>query len=182
MRAVYTDAQGFKETVTTDAGFITNPTVGSISLNDTTPTEGQTLTVNTSLVTDADGLGPFSFQWQSSANGTTWTNIAGATSASFVVPDAPGTALGAVAGQRAVGARQQHLGDVEIVAGKEFFVGRHQARLTDGGAGLKLVERAGAFIKTEHAHAGTDGAVVTVQKLPYETVPSTMRLRPCSTW
>ncbi|MEQ1781916.1 MAG: hypothetical protein ABMA14_11190, partial [Hyphomonadaceae bacterium] len=99
VRTVYTDAQGFKETVNTDAGFITSPTVGSISLNDTSPTEGQTLTVNTSLVTDADGLGPFSFQWQSSANGTTWTNVAGATSASFVVPDAAGTALGPVAGQ-----------------------------------------------------------------------------------
>ena len=99
VRAVYTDAQGFKETVNTDAGFITNPTIGNIVLNDTSPTEGQTLTVNTSGVTDADGLGPFGFQWQSSANGTTWTNVAGATSASFVVPDATGTALGPVAGQ-----------------------------------------------------------------------------------
>ncbi|MCX7041375.1 MAG: hypothetical protein NT117_01525, partial [Gammaproteobacteria bacterium] len=99
VRAVYTDAQGFKETVNTDAGFITNPTTGNILLSDTSPTEGQTLTVNTSSVTDSDGLGPFSFQWQSSTNGTIWTNVAGATTASFVVPDAPGVAAGALAGQ-----------------------------------------------------------------------------------
>ena len=98
VRAVYTDAQGFKETVNTDAGFVTDATIGNIFLNDNTPTEGQTLFVDTSGITDNDGLGPFSFQWQSSTDATNWTNIAGATAASLNVPDAPGTAAGPLAG------------------------------------------------------------------------------------
>ena len=53
---------------------------------------------------------------------------------------------------------QQHLGDVEIVAGEELLVGRHEARLANGRAGLKLIERAGTFIETEHAHASADCA------------------------
>jgi Ca2+-binding RTX toxin-like protein len=55
-------------------------------ISDTTPLENQTLTVSTAGIADANGLGAFSYQWQSSANGTTWTNIPGATSASFT-PD-----------------------------------------------------------------------------------------------
>ena len=52
--------------------------------------------------------------------------------------------------------RQQDLGDLQVVSGEELLVGGHEARLADGGAGLELFESAGAFIKTEHAHAGTD--------------------------
>jgi len=52
--------------------------------SDTTPTEGAALTVNTAAIADADGLGAFSFQWQTSTNGgATWADIAGATTAAF---------------------------------------------------------------------------------------------------
>ena len=40
------------------------------------------------------------FQWQSSVDGNTWTNITGATNASFTPDDNPGTSLGDQAGQQ----------------------------------------------------------------------------------
>ncbi len=67
---------------------------GNALISDTTPLQGQTLTVDTSSIADLNGLGAFSFQWQRSTNGTSWSNIAGATASSFALPDAPGTDLG----------------------------------------------------------------------------------------
>lgn len=51
-------------------------------------TQNQTLTANIGSLGDADGLGTFSYQWQQSADGTTWTNITGATSSSFTLTQA----------------------------------------------------------------------------------------------
>ncbi|MCV0370383.1 peroxidase family protein [Filomicrobium sp.] len=66
---------------------VSQPATGVPVISDLTPTEGQTLTVDTSAIQDPDGLGPFSFQWQvSEDNGTTWVDIPaglGGTSASF---------------------------------------------------------------------------------------------------
>jgi len=57
---------------------------GAPIISDTTPTEGGALIVNTAAIADADGLGAFSFQWQTSTNGgATWADIAGATTAAF---------------------------------------------------------------------------------------------------
>ena len=84
----YTDNFGTLETVRSAA---TAPVIlqntaptGTVTLSDATPTETIALTA-TSTIADADGIVPGSMvlQWQSSTNGTTWTNIAGATGASF---------------------------------------------------------------------------------------------------
>ncbi len=75
------------------------PATGNAIISDTTPTEGQVLSVNTSTIADPNGLGPFSYQWQRSSNGTTWNNISGATSATLAIPDAAGTGLGSLADQ-----------------------------------------------------------------------------------
>ena len=72
---------------------------GAPVISDTTPTEGNTLTADTSSIVDLNGLGPFAFQWQRSTDGTTWININNATTSTFSVPDAAGTALGALADQ-----------------------------------------------------------------------------------
>src|SRR5690606_173261 len=50
---------------------------GAPVISDTTPTEGQTLTVDNSGIDDANGMGDdFSHQWQlSTDNGATWTDI-----------------------------------------------------------------------------------------------------------
>ena len=68
----YTDARGTAESVVSAAvGPIANvndaPT-GSVSINDTTPTQGQTLTASNTLA-DADGLGTITYTWQ--ADGST---------------------------------------------------------------------------------------------------------------
>ncbi|RDI56317.1 peroxidase family protein, partial [Microvirga subterranea] len=77
---------------------INKPATGVPVISDLTPTEGQPLTVDVSSIQDGNGLGAFSYQWQSSANGTTWNNIADATGATFTPQDLAGTAFGAQAG------------------------------------------------------------------------------------
>ena len=58
-----------------------------VDANGGTPTEGQTLSTNTTSIVDLNGLGTFSYRWQVAAVGTpangAWTNIAGATGSSF---------------------------------------------------------------------------------------------------
>ncbi|MBC7580870.1 MAG: heme peroxidase [Tardiphaga sp.] len=65
------------------------PATGAPVISDLTPTEGQPLTLNISSIQDANGFNPAAlhYQWQSSANGTAWTNIAGATAATFTPQD-----------------------------------------------------------------------------------------------
>ena len=53
-----------------------------------TTTEDQTLTANTGGISDADGLGTFSYQWQRSTDGgSTWANI-GTDSTTYTLGDA----------------------------------------------------------------------------------------------
>ncbi len=59
---------------------------GTLTINDVTPTEGSPITVSAAAIADQDGLGAFTYQWQS-FNGTNWNNIAGATAASFTPQD-----------------------------------------------------------------------------------------------
>ncbi|WP_343894452.1 peroxidase family protein, partial [Craurococcus roseus] len=64
---------------------LNTPASGSPIISDATPTEGQALTASVAGISDVDGLPPlsgFRYQWQS-LNGATWTDIAGATGASF---------------------------------------------------------------------------------------------------
>ncbi len=74
------------------------PPTGAPAINDLTPTEGFILSVDTSSIEDTNGLGAFARQWQSSTNGTTWVNIAGATGVTFTPQDLAGIAPGAQAG------------------------------------------------------------------------------------
>jgi hypothetical protein len=50
------------------------------------------------------------------------------------------------------------LRDAQIMLREKFRVSGHEPRLADGGAGLKFGEVAGAFFKTERAHARADCA------------------------
>jgi hypothetical protein len=79
----WTDGQGFSESLTSDnTGAVANvndaPT-GALVITGT-PTEGQTLTADSSAITDLDGLGPFTFSWR--RDGTT---ISGATSSTYTL-------------------------------------------------------------------------------------------------
>ena len=47
--------------------------VGSVTISGTT-TQNQTITASNSLA-DADGMGTISYQWQSSSDGSTWSNV-----------------------------------------------------------------------------------------------------------
>ncbi|NKC02058.1 MAG: hypothetical protein GKR90_26660 [Pseudomonadales bacterium] len=80
----YTDAQGAVESVTSSAtvavsNAANNLPTGSVTILGT-PTQGEILTLDTSSVADANGLGGFTYQWQ--ANGV---DIPGATSTSLLL-------------------------------------------------------------------------------------------------
>jgi Ca2+-binding RTX toxin-like protein len=85
--ASYTDGQGTAESVSSAATAavlnVNDTPTGAPAIDDTTPTIGQVLTASAGTLADADGLGALSFQWESSANGVTWSNITGATAATF---------------------------------------------------------------------------------------------------
>ncbi len=79
---------------------INEPATGLPVISDLTPTEGQALTVDTSSIADVNGVGSFAYQWQQSLDGVVWTNIAGATGATFTPVNLPGDQFGPQAGQR----------------------------------------------------------------------------------
>ena len=47
--------------------------------------QGQVLTANTGAIADADGLGVFSYVWQSSSDNTTWDDITSATQSTYTL-------------------------------------------------------------------------------------------------
>ena len=86
--ARFVDAEGAIETVYSNANEGGNPpepfpATGAPVISDTTPTENQALTSNVTSIADENGLGAFSYQWQSSTNGVDWTDIQGANAASY---------------------------------------------------------------------------------------------------
>jgi Ca2+-binding RTX toxin-like protein len=82
----YVDDFGVAESVTSDpsdpVANVNDTPTGALLISDTTPNQGQVLTALTAGIVDADGLGAFSFQWQQ-GTGATFTNINGATAATF---------------------------------------------------------------------------------------------------
>ncbi|AHC82064.1 MULTISPECIES: peroxidase family protein [Pseudomonas] len=88
MRVVvsYVDDFGVQESIASDildpVANVNDAPTGAVLISDTTPDQGQTLTALTGSIADLDGLGAFSFQWQQNIGGT-FSNIAGATAATF---------------------------------------------------------------------------------------------------
>ena len=84
--ASYTDGQGTAESVasadTASVANVNDAPTGGVTIDDTTPTQGQTLTAANTLA-DVDGLGAISYQWQRGG-----VNIAGATGATYVTTQA----------------------------------------------------------------------------------------------
>ena len=85
--ASYTDGYGSLELVSSVAtaavANVNDAPTGVVTVNGTV-TQGQVLTAGNSL-SDADGLGTISYQWQSSSDGVAWTDIAGATASSYTL-------------------------------------------------------------------------------------------------
>jgi hypothetical protein len=90
VQASYTDGHGTSESVnspsTSAVANVNDVPTGTVTLSGTA-TEDQTLTASNTLA-DADGLGTIAYQWQSSVNGITWTNIAAATNSALALGDA----------------------------------------------------------------------------------------------
>ncbi|HQD16681.1 MAG TPA: hypothetical protein PLY54_14640, partial [Ottowia sp.] len=94
--ASYTDALGASESVasadTSAVANVNDAPTGSVTIDDSTPIQGQTLTVSNTLA-DADGLGPISYQWQRDG-----VAIGGATGSSYTTSQADvGAVLSVVA-------------------------------------------------------------------------------------
>ena len=95
VRAVYKDGNGVLEEVfsapTAPVGNVNDAPTAGPTISDTTPTEGEALTVNLLTIADPDGTAGLvdgtvipTFQWEQSADGVTWTPIPGAVNQLFV--------------------------------------------------------------------------------------------------
>ena len=95
VRAVYKDGNGVLEEVfsapTAPVGNVNDAPTAGPTLSDTTPTEGQALTVNLLTIADPDGTTGLvdgtvipTFQWEQSADGLAWSPIPGAVNQLFV--------------------------------------------------------------------------------------------------
>jgi serralysin len=73
----------FNKPLVLTIGNVNEPATGSLSITGSA-IESATLTANTSLIADPDGLGPFSYVWQR-GTGDSFTDIAGATASSYVL-------------------------------------------------------------------------------------------------
>ncbi|ASJ73793.1 DUF4347 domain-containing protein [Granulosicoccus antarcticus] len=94
--ASYTDGQGTSESVTSTAtvavGNVNDIPTGTVTIDSTTPNEGDILTASNTLA-DEDGLGTITYQWQRDG-----VNISGATNTTYTTIHADvGTAIQAVA-------------------------------------------------------------------------------------
>lgn len=89
VRMNYIDQDGVLETVfslaTAPVTPVNDAPIGALIISDQAPTEGDILTANIAFV-DPDGTtgAAFAFQWQTSADGVTWTDIAGANLQQFI--------------------------------------------------------------------------------------------------
>ncbi|NTJ43914.1 calcium-binding protein [Agrobacterium larrymoorei] len=115
------------------------PATGVPVISDTTPTEGQPLNANTAGISDLNGLGTFRFQWQMSANGTTWTNV-GTNSANFTPQQAQvGQQVRVVVSfTDGFGAAEQVISAPTEVVG-DFINGTNQGTLINGTAGADTI-------------------------------------------
>jgi Ca2+-binding RTX toxin-like protein len=123
---------------------------GAPLISDTTPTEGAALNVDTAGIADADGLGAFSFQWQTSTNGgAAWSDIAGATTAAFTpVQDQVNTQLrvavrftdGQGFAEEVFAMATDVVGDLIVTgAGNDTINGTAGADRVNAGAGADLI-------------------------------------------
>ena len=94
VKVVYTDEHGTTETIYSAAEAVENVNDAPVGFTVTITgdaIEETTLTATASVTSDDDGLPDpltFTYQWQSSADGIEWVDIAGATSAEFTPDDA----------------------------------------------------------------------------------------------
>ncbi len=120
---------------------------------------GQVLTAS-STVADADGMGALAFQWQTSSDGSAWTNIAGATAATYTA-----SAAAASTQVRATVSYTDQAGNAEQVSsvglggsGNDTIQGTMRADTMFGGAGNDML-RGGAGNDTIDGGAGIDTAM-----------------------
>ncbi len=115
---------------------------GTVTIDDTTPVVGQTLTANTSNLDDPDGLTSRSFTWQwLRVSGGTATAIAGATSASYPVAAADvGSALKVRVGFTDDDGTAETVESAPTGAVAEYTITAASPRVTEGDAGSALLD------------------------------------------
>ena len=131
---------------------------GSLLISDATPTEGETLSVVNSI-TDADGLtgAVFTYQWEQSADGDTWTAIEGAVETSFTPGNAQANQM-----LRVVASYTDDHGTTET------FIGQATAPVINV-EGPPLGISLDTFFVAENIAAGATIATVTVDDDPGDT-------------
>ena len=115
---------------------------GTVTIDDTTPVVGQTLTADTSNLDDPDGLTSrsFTYQWLRVSGGTE-TPIAGATAASYTVADADvGATLKVEVGFTDDDGTGETVESVPTGAVAEYTIAAASPTVTEGDDGVTLLQ------------------------------------------
>ncbi|MBI4294534.1 MAG: heme peroxidase, partial [Betaproteobacteria bacterium] len=122
-------------TLTVDVAAVNDAPTGTVLINDTTPTEGQLLTA-TDAFTDVDGIASaITHQWQA-GSGAVFTDIAGATGATFTPTQAQvGLALRVLARFTDAGGTLEEVASAATTAVADVVVGGAGADTLVGTAG-----------------------------------------------
>jgi len=138
------------QTVTLGGAPINQAHTGSVSVGGNVVQGGTATAVST--LADADGLGSFSYRWQRSADGNSWSTISGATSASLVL------------GESEVGYKLRVLVDYVDGAGfSESAIGAASAsvaNVNDAPSGQVVISglvQRGQALQASHTLADADG-------------------------
>ncbi len=121
VQAFWSDRTGTFETLASAASApvadLPEPATGAPVISDVTPMNAQVLSVDTSTIADPNGVGTFSYQWESTDDGITWLPIAGANAAEFTPGDAEiGSQLRVV-----VSFTDQTTGTLEVLTSQPTF-------------------------------------------------------------
>ncbi|WP_273703716.1 calcium-binding protein [Candidatus Accumulibacter vicinus] len=79
-------ATAYSNVFTVSIAFVNSAPGGEVAINGSA-TQNQTLTADNAL-TDDDGLGAMNYQWESSADGSSWGNVSGATASQITLTEA----------------------------------------------------------------------------------------------
>ena len=124
---------------------------GAVTIDDTTPVVGETLTADASSIDDPDGLTSRSFTWQwVRVSGGTETEIAGATAASYKVVDADvgATLKAAVSFTDDDGTDETVESDETAAATKPVVTVASDGDVTEGSPALFTLTRTGSTAET----------------------------------
>ncbi len=123
------------QTATMDLTPVNDVATGAVTFTFAENAGGRVVLTATNTLQDVDGLAGVAYQWQTSTNGTTWTNVTGATASTFTpVAAQPGQAFRVVATATDVNG-----GTTSVTSAASARLGTAAGQVINGTAGADIL-------------------------------------------